>query len=403
MARIVVTDGEERAALAVVRSLGAAGHEVLVASRTGGSLAGASRFCSLAVCVPDPLADPVGFMERLRGVLANREPDMLLPITEAALLAVLPRFHELGPVRVPFAPIDRFRAVSDKVRLLERARQLGITQPTLATVATREELLEQAPRFVQESPLVLKPARSVAEGPSGSVKTSVRYVGSPDELEAVTGDLDDRAFPLLLQRRVEGPGIGVFLLLWDDQLLARFAHRRIREKPPSGGVSVLRESIEIPDGLESASVSLLRSFGWKGVAMVEYKQDQTTGEYHLMEVNGRFWGSLQLAIDAGIDFPDILIRAALGESPSPQLEYRAGVQTRWLLGDVDHVLARLTRSRSRLGLDGTAPGRARVCWDFLRAFFPPVRQEVFRTSDPRPAMQECAEWLRQATSFRPGV
>src|SRR5678815_1154177 len=101
----------------------------------------------------------------------------------------------------------------------------------------------------------------------------------------------------------------------------RFAHRRIREKPPSGGVSVLSESVAADPETVRKSLALLSALDWNGTAMVEYKQDRVTGQRYLMEINGRFWGSLQLAIDAGVDFPALLVAAALGEHPAPVTQY----------------------------------------------------------------------------------
>ena len=40
-----------------------------------------------------------------------------------------------------------------------------------------------------------------------------------------------------------------------------------------------------------------------GVAMVESQRRARWPRLYLMEVNCRFWGSLQLAIDCGVDFP----------------------------------------------------------------------------------------------------
>jgi hypothetical protein len=117
-----------------------------------------------------------------------------------------------------------------------------------------------------------------------------------------------------------------------------------------------------------------------------------------MEINGRLWGSLQLAIDAGIDFPTLLMRSAAGESITPSLDYKVGVRTRWMLGDLDHLLARLRRSREELGLAPNAPGRLRATLAFIRGFFPPIRDEVFQLRDPRPSIRESGEWLR--TSFQ---
>src|SRR5205085_6819270 len=98
----------------------------------------------------------------------------------------------------------------------------------------------------------------------------------------------------------------VFALFDRGALVADFAHRRLREKPPAGGASVLSESAPVDPCLREQVVRLLGSIGWHGVAMVEYKHDLRSGATVLMEVNGRFWGSLQLAVDAGVDFPFLL-------------------------------------------------------------------------------------------------
>ena len=197
-----------------------------------------------------------------------------------------------------------------------------------------------------------------------------------------------------LQRKVEGPGIGVFLLPGPDDLLLRFAHRRLREKPPSGGVSVYCESTELEPGLLGTSTALLERLGWTGVAMVEYKIEAATGTPYLMEINGRLWGSLQLAVDSGADFPRVLVEQALGLATRRPADYATGRRLRWFWGDVDHLLARLRRSRSDLHLPVWAPGRGGALRDFLVA---PLRSrgEVLRWSDPVPAFRETLDWFSQ--------
>ena len=105
-----------------------------------------------------------------------------------------------------------------------------------------------------------------------------------------------------------------------------------------------------------------REVGLRGLAMAEFK-----GKY-LIEVNARAWGSLGLALMAGVDFPRLLVEAALGLKPRPQLGYRLGLRARWLKGD----LARL-----RL-----VPFEA---LEFLRG---PWRLFNGRLSDPGPAIRE---------------
>lgn len=389
MARVLIIDGEERSALAVARSLGAAGHVVLVGSPTRWSLAGASRAVSEEVVLPDPLRDPDGAARRVAALSDEARLDVILPMTEASLLAILPARARIAAL-LPFPPIERFRRICDKGEVFEAARRLGIAVP--------EERISADPASARASaadlgfPLVVKPSRSVSGAGERRAKHSVGHARDPAALEEIVTGLPPAAYPLHLQERVDGPGEGVFLLRWGGRTLARFAHRRLREKPPSGGVSVYRESIALDPALEDASTRLLDAFGWEGVAMVEFKIGPDDRPY-LMEVNGRFWGSLQLAIDAGVDFPRLLVDAALGERVDPVCSYRVGVRTRWMWGDVDHLLQRLLRSRRALHLPEGAPGRLRALGAFAAAFAG-GRSEVFRMTDPGPAWRETRAWFR---------
>ena len=60
-----------------------------------------------------------------------------------------------------------------------------------------------------------------------------------------------------------------------------------------------------------ASEKILGHVAWEGVAMVEFLVADD-GTPYLMEVNTRFWGSLQLSIDAGVDFPYLLYQVFAG-------------------------------------------------------------------------------------------
>lgn len=391
MATVLVTDGEQRAALAAVRSLGAAGHEVLVASRSGRSLAGASRRAAGDYALPDPLRDAKSFAGSVGELVRKEGIDVVLPIAEPSLLALLPVRDEIAAC-IPFPTAAQFQRICDKNEVMQIAEEIGIRVPkqiVLEDPASVDRL--DSVRF----PLVLKPSRSVTGTNAERIKTSVAHVADLDAAKTALRALPEAAFPVLAQERIYGPGIGIFLLIWNGRLLASFAHRRIREKPPSGGVSVLRESVAMDADLLHRSVRLLERFDWNGVAMVEYKRCDTTGLPYLMEINGRFWGSLQLAIDAGVDFPTLLVDAASGKTVTPIDSYREGVRSRWEWGDVDHLLARLRRSRTALDLPAEGPGRLSAVWDFVSGGLSPAhKSEVFNWSDPRPFLRESASWFR---------
>ncbi|HSJ30227.1 MAG TPA: ATP-grasp domain-containing protein [Longimicrobiales bacterium] len=383
--RVLVTDGEERSALAVVRSLGAAGHTVFVAAKRRRSLAGSSRFATDCAAAPSPLEQPVAFRTAVRDLIRRWHIDVLLPMSEPALLALLPLRGELG-VDLPFPDFDRFRHICDKAAVMDAARRAGIRVPAqhIIEAPSGDALLPDDLAF----PLVIKPARSVTGDTASRRKRSVVHVSGPVQLERALASFSADAYPILVQQRVVGPGIGIFVLLRDGRLDAAFSHRRIREKPPSGGVSVFRESIPLDPDLLDRSLALLREFDWSGVAMVEFKIDQDSGEAFIMEINGRFWGSLQLAIDAGVDFPRLLL-----EPPAqPVLSYRP-VRSRWEWGEVDHLIARMRHSTARLNLPPESPGRSRALLDFLAAFRPGNSLEVLRARDPRPFIHETRSWF----------
>jgi predicted ATP-grasp superfamily ATP-dependent carboligase len=391
--RVLVTDGEQRAALAITRSLGRAGYAVTVGANAARSLAGASRHCVERVVLPDPLAAPSDHGARIVEVARHRSMDVVIPVTEASLLALLPLRGALGATRLPFPSEESFRRLSDKAALMALAEEQGLSTPrslVLSTASEADLLLEGRITF----PVVLKPTRSLQERNGRRFKDGPRYVDRPEMLSAALAEVPEDAFPLLAQERIIGQGIGFFFLRWNSRTLARFAHRRLREKPPSGGISVYCESIAADSPLMERAEALLAAEDWQGVAMVEFKRDIRDGIAYLMEVNGRFWGSLQLAIDAGVDFPAMLVAAALGRPASRVPDYRVGVRSRWVMGELDHLLIRLRSSNSKLKLPAGAPGRLRTAADILLPWRSPGRGEIWRRDDPRPARVEVLDWLK---------
>jgi hypothetical protein len=130
--------------------------------------------------------------------------------------------------------------------------------------------------------------------------------------------------------------------------------------------------------------------------MVEFKQDRRDNSLRIMEINGRFWGSLQLAIDAGVDFPALAVAVATGE-PQPEVTgYRVGVRSRWFWGDASSVLLLLTRTRRALDLPPDHPGRWRTLLQFATLGGRETRNDVLRLDDWRPFALESRRW------FRPG-
>ena len=379
----LITDGNQRAALAAARSLVQAGYEVGVTAGRRLSLAGVSRGVCRVRLSTDPLAAPEAYAEELGAIARRLGVRVLLPVTDASVDAVLGGREHVPPgTALPFPDADTFRQASNKAAMLERARAAGLAIPDTVRLESAGVRLP-GPDFF---PAVLKPHRSVIASDGRRETLSVRFVDTPAACQAALDQLPSGAFPVLLQRRVRGRGEGLFVLRWNGRILAEFAHRRLREKPPEGGVSVYRESIALDGELASAGRRLLEGLNWQGVAMIECKRDTETGRPVFMEVNGRLWGSLQLAIDSGIDFPRLLIACALGKVVPAVAHYRVGVRSRWFWGDVDHLYLRLRNG-------GGARGKLAALREFLRIDRARNREEIWRWRDPAPFLLESLQQL----------
>jgi protein-tyrosine-phosphatase/predicted ATP-grasp superfamily ATP-dependent carboligase len=391
-AGVIVTDGDERSALAATRSLGRKGVPVFVGAEGTSSLAGASRHCRAAFTYPSPWNRPEEFAASVLEHAQRWGARVVFPMTDLAveiLGRAVPRAK--GTLLLPTASLDQYRALSDKYRLMASAQRLGVPIPD--TVFVPDGDIEKVLAQVGQWPVVVKPGRSLVKSQGSWKKTSVLYARDADQLRTLYREVGYLSEPSLLQARVVGEGQGVFALFDRGKPAVWFAHRRLRERPPSGGVSVLSESIPLRAQLGDPARRILQSVQWHGVAMVEFKVDAASGVPYLMEVNGRFWGSLQLAIDAGVDFPWMLYQlATTGSARPPAAPYELGVRSRWWLGDLDHLLLRLRKPDAELNLPPGSPSRAAAILSFLRVWDANGRGEVLRLSDPRPGVHELAAY-----------
>jgi predicted ATP-grasp superfamily ATP-dependent carboligase len=386
--RVLVLDANQRSALAVTRALGKQlDLMVLTADSTADSLAGCSRYSSLYLRAPSPETQPHEFLNWLRQIIVDNRVDWVFPVTEISSQLILSESHVLGEARIPFAPLEKVMLLADKWCLVQLAAQCGIASPASQHFANAAELLAGATASLTY-PVVLKPCQSRRWLGDRWLNTSVHIARSEDELLQLLQEKPYlRDYPFMVQQFIQGYGAGVFALYNHGEPVTFFAHKRLREKPPQGGVSVLSESVTLPERALASARKLLDTAGWHGVAMVEFRVT-TDGTPYLMEVNTRFWGSLQLAIDAGVDFPSLLYKVCSGEQVCPVTHYRIGQRLRWLLGDFDSLY--LTLRQRRVFSKSEKLKR-------LLAFVTPrpdrTRHEVNRWGDLGPAWYELKTYI----------
>ena len=386
--KILVLDGNQNQAVASVRSLSDAGHEVLVGEASSWSKAGWSRFCRGIFQYPNPEQDAAGFIARLCEIAKQHHGTLVLPMTEATTLPVSAQRDLLSSVGARLVLPDHADVLRafNKSEMVQLASSIGITVPKTVIVHHAEDLT-QACQMLQ-FPVVLKPGRSVEAQPDGGVRITgrPRYARDSQELHARFEELIRICSEILVQEFADGEGCGYFALMSHGELRAEFAHRRIRDVYPTGSGSAVRMSTEPDVPVRSASLAILKTLRWHGVAMVEFRQ--TPGAPPVfMEVNGRFWNSLPLACYAGVNFPAWLAELAVNDDIEIKLPARSNVVCRWLLGDFRHAIEILRGAPA--GYPKPYPGR----WPTLLALLTPRRgtyHDNFQWRDPLP---ELGDWL----------
>jgi predicted ATP-grasp superfamily ATP-dependent carboligase len=275
----VLTLGTSRVCLAIARSLATHGVpvDVAVSARDAAQYSKAVRAVHR---LPDFEAAPEYFLDRLLALLDSRKYELILPASDTALSA-LSRFYEplSACARLGCPSPEILDRVLRKVETLRIAVERGVPVPATMTLA---EALAPGGREGLAFPVIAKPS---AKYSAGAFKT--RRLESYDELERAVEDEDGFDDETLLQAYAPGEGVGIETLMHRGEPLVLFQHRRLKELPYAGGVSVLAVSETVDAALAGHSLRLLRALQWEGPAMVEFRHDRASGAAALMEVNGR--------------------------------------------------------------------------------------------------------------------
>lgn len=395
---ILITDGENRSSLAATRSLGKKGHKVIISGQSLRNISSVSKYCAGRYKVSDPLESGNAYINDIKKILEKNEIDIVLPMAEATIRALLNTTESLpSRTRVASPSWGIMEKVFDKIKLLKIAQQNRVQTPLSVFFQNKEDFFSRQSShfsFPFDFPVVIKPAMSKIPTEKGYVNGSVMYASCADELFSLYSREESLSYPSMIQEKIRGPGTALFALLDGKKPLALFSHRRLREKPPSGGVSVLCESIKLEDDIVDMSMRLLNVIGWTGVAMVEFKRDERDGRPKLMEINGRFWGSLQLAIDCGVDFPSLLVDCMQGRKPPKTIrEYKVGHKLKWLIGTFDHMLIRMRNDADRLNLYPDFPSRLASLAVFFKIWEEETTFDVIEKHDMKPFFWEIREYI----------
>lgn len=366
----IVLDAEQKSSLSAVRSLGQKDIRVISGGKRRFAISRWSRFSEQSFTYPSPLSNKRGFVDVVISEakkLGNRP--VILSFSDETINPLIERRVEIEKVaRIVLPQKEAIDIAFDKEKTLVLAKTLNIPVP------------KRGVGF----PRVVKPRHTCYWPRNGNegFQTTAKFAMGENDLKKKVSDFQSKTNEIpMAQEFLKGEEYGVEVLADNGKILALCAHKRIRSISPIGGASVLKETINGGMMFEYAK-KLIEALKWTGPAMVEFKKDAKTGEFKLMEINGRFWGSLPLAIFAGVDFPYLYYKLALGESFEPDTTYRKGVVSRYFLGDIKNLLTVLFKNDPMRKF--AYPSRLKAIKNFLTPAKGPSREDIFSWKDLKP-------------------
>lgn len=403
---VLVTDAGRGSAIAIIRSLGRRGYRVIAADFDRRSLGFRSHYTSEKLVYPVPETSPEACIDALHKCAQEHKVDLLIPVTDQIILPLMEaraRFEGVCKLALPDASATEI--VTNKLKTLQLAEELQVPIPRTRLVHTAQEAAEAA--SLLGWPVVLKPQVSLLyRHDGGSQLLTVAYAECKERLVEQMQFLEGRC-PVLLQEYYGGIGYGVELLMNHGLPLAAFQHHRLREVPINGGASAFRQSVTLDPVLYDYAVRLMAKLNWTGLAMVEFK----IGEQGpmLMEINGRVWGSLPLAVHSGMDFPsrlaDLYFNGPPPSTQKPASYYRVGVCSRNLELELIWIAKVLLGIRRYAFLP--MPKRRQALSALLDLLNPGNKFDIMSFEDPKPGLAEAFRIIRrflgkfsQLTRFR---
>ena len=362
---VILAHTRDPGAVTAARALRRAGWRVGVgSSRPGAGLAGASGAVSRTHLVPRPTGDPTAFVTGVRE--ARRAGGYAVVVGSGDdWMAALSHHRDVvgGVVAHPAATV--VAAATDKLVLADLAVRSG-----LGTPATRA--LEPGAVADVALPVVVKnrwhwsPEQSRTHRIETAVCSTRQQLAEHLRAFEGSGDLP------VLQEPVEGHLAAVIGVMHEGRLLGRVQQVSPRLFPTPSGASARARTVPVDPELAQGCETLLQHLGWTGLVELQFLVG-ADGTHRLIDLNGRFFGSLALSERARPGLVDAGLRAVCGMRVPRLGDGRAGVRYQWLAGDL-----RRARQERRGGVAFDVAG---TLWWGLSA-----RHSVAALTDPGPVL-----------------
>lgn len=309
MRRVLILSGDSPFALAVVRAFRNQNDwHVSVLSRNFLCPSGFSRYCSQQqVLRPSQSDEAFSYCTWLFGVIQEVQADLLLPVDIPDIRLVIEHRKSIEKYcRVGLVPtLESFLIANDKSNFLEFTRQNSIPHPGSLIIRPGEmdSLIEELSGF--RFPILLK-------HPLSGYGRGIHRMKTKDELLESCRRGFNGLESYVAQEEIPGTDIDCSVLCFNGDIVASTVQRSILANRREFAPPIAIEIMDDPKVLHLAQ-DIVHRLNWNGVAHIDMRYDNRTGEVFAIEMNPRCWGSLEASTRAGVNFPLLWSKISLGE------------------------------------------------------------------------------------------
>ncbi|WP_323675518.1 ATP-grasp domain-containing protein [Halorubellus sp. PRR65] len=334
---VVVPTGSPASTIACHRSFARQGIRTIGAASDPSAPAFRSRHCDERVVVDDPMTNVTAYKDALLALAARADVETIVPLSEPDIY-VLAKYRDAFAehIATPWPSFETLRTIHDRDRLFAVARDAGVAVPDTRSLddvdAWTDDCVVKSRFALLSSEYTTDDLPAELVDQEGAIFVPADERPDVDRLRAAFGHTPH------VQRFVDGTEYSLGVLYDDGEPVVETQKRIVRGVKYYHGPSVYHETVDIPE-LETFGRDLLTELDYHGPADIDVIRNPDTGEYELLEINPRFWATVQLEIHAGFDFPTYYWQLATDTPVGPVPDPTPGIRSHALAGELSYLLS----------------------------------------------------------------
>lgn len=261
--------------------------------------------------IPYPNASKDLLLERIVYIHEKKKIDVIIPALDSELDNFIGISEELNKKGIKlFLPDKQGLKMRDKTMLKETLNESDVLLPETYIIQDSTAIAQIAEKI--GFPMYVKGIFYEAY----FARTLQEAIGYFYYLAGKWG------IPIILQQSISGEEINTCAFSRNGKIISHVVMKKMYVTDK--GKAWAGVTIKNPD-VSKMSEKILQKIGWNGGCELEYIMENKTGKIYLLEINPRFPAWVYLTTAAGLNLPDMLLRASLGEDTPVTHSYNSGI------------------------------------------------------------------------------